>query len=73
MCANPSNGTMPKVAPPTPPILFLAQTQEGTLPAPVMYEQIDFSGWFGLVLAVQQQPVVVNVAGDADSSCPTQG
>eukprot|EP00897_Mesotaenium_endlicherianum_P000057 jgi/Mesen1/10051/ME000073S09330 len=31
------------------------------------WEQVDFYGWFGLLLAVQRQPVVVNIQADQDS------
>lgn len=31
------------------------------------FEEVSFSGWFGLVLAVQQQPVVVMVDASAPS------
>eukprot|EP00897_Mesotaenium_endlicherianum_P003337 jgi/Mesen1/3030/ME000179S02143 len=31
------------------------------------WEQVDFYGWFGLLLAVQLQPVVVNIEADQDS------
>eukprot|EP00897_Mesotaenium_endlicherianum_P010608 jgi/Mesen1/9576/ME000065S09004 len=31
------------------------------------WEQVDFYGWFGLLLAVQRQPVVVHVEGSQDS------
>ena len=31
------------------------------------YEVINFKGWFGLLLAVQQSPVVVNIEASEDS------
>eukprot|EP00897_Mesotaenium_endlicherianum_P005427 jgi/Mesen1/4912/ME000245S03966 len=31
------------------------------------WEQVDFYGWFGLLLAVQRQPVVVNIEADQES------
>eukprot|EP00270_Netrium_digitus_P009358 TRINITY_DN2847_c0_g1_i1.p1 TRINITY_DN2847_c0_g1~~TRINITY_DN2847_c0_g1_i1.p1 ORF type:complete len:510 (+),score=48.67 TRINITY_DN2847_c0_g1_i1:163-1530(+) len=32
-----------------------------------MYEAVDFYGWFGLALAVQRQPVIVNIQSNANS------
>ena len=36
-------------------------TQVSGLPLVSHYEEVNFKGWFGLLLAVQQQPVVVNI------------
>eukprot|EP00271_Cylindrocystis_brebissonii_P016632 TRINITY_DN4061_c0_g2_i2.p1 TRINITY_DN4061_c0_g2~~TRINITY_DN4061_c0_g2_i2.p1 ORF type:complete len:544 (-),score=8.32 TRINITY_DN4061_c0_g2_i2:532-2163(-) len=38
---------------------------KGTYGALQSYETIEFHGWFGLILAVQQQPVVVSIAASA--------
>lgn len=31
------------------------------------YEEVNFYGWFGLVLAVQQQPVIVNIEASSEA------
>lgn len=31
------------------------------------YEVVNFKGWFGLMLAVQQGPIVVNIEASEDS------
>eukprot|EP00897_Mesotaenium_endlicherianum_P004435 jgi/Mesen1/4019/ME000211S03201 len=42
------------------------QAQQGQFGV-AFWEQVDFYGWFGLLLAVQRQPVVVNIEADQDS------
>ena len=38
-----------------------------TLYKPAAFEQVNFYGWFGLLLAVMQQPVLVHVEATSDA------